>query len=100
MKCHPLQSTPFEWPWEVYDVITWRDARKVAWWSEAGSDNSGYEDIISLRGTAVNLTVKSAVCALVDDDDSAAKGSGGHTCELWPLLLNLFIYELFLLLPQ
>jgi hypothetical protein len=93
MKCRPLQSTPFEWPCELCDVITWRDARKVAWWSQAGSDNSGYEDTISLRGTAVNVTVKSAVCALVDDDDeSAAKGSGGHTCDLWPRLLNLFIY--------
>ena len=87
MKCRPLKSTPVGWPCEVSDVIRWRDARKVAWWSQAGSDNSGYEDIISLRGTVVSATVKRAVWAVVDGDESAAEGSGEHTCDVKCMLL-------------
>jgi len=80
MKCRPLKSTPFDWPCEACDVIRWRDARQVACSSRAGSDNAGYEDIIFLRGTAMNLTVERVVCAVVNDE-LAAKGSGGHTCD-------------------
>jgi len=85
-----------DWPCEACDVIRWRDARQVACLSRAGSDNAGYEDIISLRGTAMNLTVKNIVCAVVDDDELATKGSGGHTCDVKCMLSTLFIESVYL----
>ena len=44
----------------------------------------------------MNLTVKTAGCVMVDDDDeSAAKGSGRHTCEVKCVLLAVSIESLY-----